>query len=609
MQYAQIAVDTKTNLDRQTFTYSIPPQLLPDIKTGILVIVPFHGRRIQGVIVAIKQFSNLAIKNKLKPIIKIIDTNPVIDGIHLELAKWMSEYYLVPIGEVIFSMIPPVAIRSISTIELSHQLLTTNHQPQIYTFYGRVENRLKAYIKLVNKSINKNKNCLVLFPNINQARKFQSKFDKKYKSILYHSEMTKTQRYLIWNDIRAGKYQIVLGTRPTVFAPVDNLGLIIIDQPENFGYKEDQGSRYHSLKVAEKLIQFTDANLILGSLVPSVDAYYCETHRKYRKLQNNSEESKISIVKKIINLNNQKNKIISYEFQEIIKETLIKQKKILVYVQKKGDGSTVICKDCNYIFNCPNCNLPLRFNNQLLCYRCNFQKNLPTNCPNCNGVRMSSLGIGLETVKREILKIFPDSKIDIIDINTQNPENIYEKCEIIIATKKILDFPNLHFDLTGVIGLDSILNLPDFKSNENIYFTIVNLIYLTRNQLLLQTYNPENEFWNFVKKNSLLVFLQKELTERKKNNLPPYSQLIKLTYQNQSEEKCLIEIENLKSEIENLKLNFLGPSPAFITKIRGQFQYQMLIFINNATQKHYLYKIVAKLSKGWKIDIDPISLI
>lgn len=651
MQYAQVAVDTKTSLDRQSFTYQIPPELLPDIKLGVLVLVPFHGRKIQGVIVSLKHLSTGTFKHKLKTIIKIIGSKPVLDDTRLELAKWMGQYYLTPIGEVIFAMIPPVAIRQIRNDDYYKiSKLGVNQISQknavaffcddkklknIYTFYNRIDERVKIYLKLINKSIAKNKNCLVLFPNIEQAKEFNNLLlssrlgstnissNKEVKSVIYHSDMTKTQRYNIWNDVRNNKYQVVIGTRPTIFVPINNLGLIIIDQSENFGYKEEQNSKYHSLTVAKKLSQITGSNLVLGDLVPSVENYYFEQTGKYLKLQNKPESSATRITTRIIDLNTQKNKIISWELEESVKSTIDNNGKILLFALRKGEGSCLICNDCGHIFKCDKCDLPYsqisslksQISN-LVCYRCNTNKPIPKNCPNCHGIGLKSLGLGVDKIQREISILFPNVKSIIIDVDSDNINDKIIKNQVIIATKKISDDTNARFDLVGIINLDNLLNLPDFKIKENIYLLICNLVYKCSKQFILQTYSPDNDMWNFISHECPHVFLTKELLGRKESNFPPYSQLVKLIYQNESKEKCIIESQNLKSKIINLpcrqaghKLVLLGPAPCFITKVRNKYQYQIIIFTNNYKQKQDLTNIISNLSKGWKIDVDPISLI
>lgn len=657
MQFAEVAVDTKTSLDRQTFTYNIPPELLSDIKIGVLVLVPFHGRKLNGIILSLKSHSPFAVR--LKSIIKVIDQNPVLDSIRLELAKWISEHYLTPIGEVIFSMIPNAAIRQINNDNNSqidsinkNKLTTINaiadivvnkrFKKNIYTLYNRMEEREETYIKLIEKSIAKNKKCLVLFPSIEQARIFQNKIDNKNRSVLYHSQMTKTQRYLVWNDIRNNKYQVVIGTRPTVFALINNLGLIIIDQVENFSYKEDQSSRYHSVTVAKRLSELTGANLILGSLVPSIETYHNEQIGKYQRLQSKPVKSKTLITKRIIDLNTQKNKIISWELEQSIVSIIENNGKVLLFSQRKGEGSSLICQDCGYVFKCNKCNVPysqatsyppklarldsarqeeggagklpirqaqVRQATSLFCHRCNTKLPTPQSCPECRSVRLKSLGIGIDKIQKEIFRLFPNVKSISIDVDTVNIQQKIIDNQIIIASKKITDFPQTKFDLIGVINLDNLLNLPDYKSSENVYLLICNLLYQCKNEFILQTYNPENESWDFMRKDCPQVFLNRELVNRKNSNFPPYNLLIKLTYQNSDESICLFESQNIKSKIENLNFKFIGPSPSFISKIRSKFNYQIIVFINSQIQISQLRKIIITLPKGWKIDVDPISLI
>lgn len=621
MQYVEIAVNSKTSLTRQTFSYKIKPEQLPYIRPGILVMVPFRNRNVEGVILEIKHIlpKNIDLKN----ITKIIDNNPIIDQIRLTLAKWMSEYYLAPIGDVIFAMIPPVAHRlAIKTLINSKNTITRQtNTNKIYTLYDRYNNRVKAYIKLIKKNITAQKNSLIIMPNMSSLNEFydftQKEFEKE-NIIVLHSGLSTTERYKTWLEILSNNKKIVIGTRSSIFAPLPNLGLIIIDEPEDYGYKDEQSPYYNVLTVAKKLSEIVTCNLVLGSIVINLELGYSVANKEFKEIKK-PPESKIFI--KLVDINNQK-KIISYDLENEIKLSLENKNKILLFVNRKGSGSVYTCQDCKTIINCPKCNLPYSYfekeNGKLICSHCHTQTNPPEFCPNCNSIKLKPWGIGTESVQREIKKLFPLSKSVIIEKNLspitlptgRQAHNLLSEFDIVIATQKIFEYHDYNPDLTAIIQIDNSLSIPDFNTTENIFLQISKLRAMTSNKLLVQTYNPENIFLqNISDYESTLRYL---LSERKKYNYPPFGKLIKLTYQNQSEDICEKEAQKLFKTLNSLlkpySFQLFGPSPSFIAKKRNKYRYQIIIQSQHIQNIKTKLTTISGLSK-WSIDVDPISLL
>src|SRR3989304_997532 len=321
MQIAKVVPNLKTS-DEGIFDYAIPPELLPQIQEGILVEVPFHGRNVEGIIVDIKRSSQIP---NLKPILKFIDPIPVIDIIHIELAKWMSDYYIAPFGKALFENIVPAAKKSIKNISLQtvqHKLARAN-LCQKYLLIGDFNARLSFYLKAIDETWRHQKATIILVPDL-IIIPYLSKNIKKSFTIL-HSKMTKTQRWLAWNNIRSGKTRIVIGSQSALFAPVSNLGLIIIDQEENETYKNGRTPRYHASATAKKLCELTGANLILGSRTPRLETYYNASRNKYRLITKQNSRTNITI----IDMNSEKY-IISNALESAIEKSLQENKKILL---------------------------------------------------------------------------------------------------------------------------------------------------------------------------------------------------------------------------------------------------------------------------------------
>ncbi|OGD65548.1 primosomal protein N' [Candidatus Berkelbacteria bacterium RIFCSPHIGHO2_12_FULL_36_9] len=614
MQYAEVAVNTKTSLQRQSFTYSIKPEQLPYIQPGILVLVPFHNRHLKGIILSIKQSSSLDVKLKLKTINKILDTTPILNTNYIKLAKILSDYYLAPIGDVIFAMTPPLAHRlaAKTLTNTNDKIQTRTGAKNVYTLYGRFNNRIQIYIKLIKKNIYAGKHSLIILPNFSSIHKFviiaENNFSKKDIAVL-HAGLSITERYKSWQEIKNGNKKIVIGSRSSIFAPLPNLGLIIIDEPEDYGYKDEQSPYYHVLTVAEKLSKELNCNLILGSITPDLKSYYNISKNVYKVIKQPSVEN---INYQLIDIRQQK-KIISFELERLIKKKLTAKKKVLLFVNRKGSGSIFICQDCENIISCPKCDLPYSFfekeNGKLICRHCQSQVNPPESCPKCLGIKLKPWGIGTETVQKKIKKLFPDTKTLIIEKEFTISNKLYAICDynIVIATQKILEYHDFKPDLTAIIQIDNNLNIPDFSTQENIYLQISKLSSMTNEQLAIQTHNSENPFLqNIIDYKTSLNYL---LNERKKYNYPPFGSLIKLTFRHKIESKCQSESEKLAKILSKEKLEILGPNPSFIRKKRGKYPYQLIIKtkINNQNIKNKLAQI--KELSHWQVDIDPITLI
>ncbi len=625
MQYASIVVNSKTKKINQKFTYLIKPEQLPFIKSGLLVEIPFGRKKIFGVIWDIKKHEKSDIKFKLKSISKIIDKKPVLNQHQKKIAEMISNYYLASLGEVVFFMIPPPAKRILSNMKNSdfvlnqkNNYISNDKKPfknKIYTIYDRLENRIEQYLKLINKVVRKNNCVLILIPEIlgndPLINKIKSEFDKV---IVYDTNKTKTQRYQDWLDIRSGKYQIVIGTRSAIFLPITKLGLMIIDSPHHFAFKEERSPHYHCLKIVKWLSCLLKINLILGDSCPSVSDKFNINEKKYinlKSLASSTTNSNINI--NLIDSSKEKT-IISWFLENEIRNNLKNKQKIILYVNRKGMSSNILCKNCKYEFKCLNCDLPLVKKNvsQFICYRCNQESSIPSTCPVCKGTSFISFGIGIDKVISEIKKLFPETQITKIEKNSQN---VYD-ADIIVTTKKIFSYSSINADLIGIINIDNILNLPDYQSTENIYFTLTRLIQKCKKQLIVQTKNPDKEIYQYLINNNFNGFLKNELLLRKKYNYPPYSQLIKIIYQDKDNEICKKTIFNIYNKILNMKfeisnLEIIRPVPCFIEKSRGKYRYQIIIKqqVTSNKQQEQLKQIIESLPQGVSVDVDPISLL
>jgi len=608
MQYAEIVVNTKTKKLDQTFTYLIPPLLLPDIKPGILVTVPFRNKNIEGVVWSVKKFEKQNIIAKLKPIKKIITNEIIFISDWQKITKLISEYYFVSFSSVVFSMIPPIAKRVID--EKGKKITLVANQGKIINIIDNYQNRLKHYLRIIKKSLQHKKQILILTTTLNNnelIKILNENFSNKI--LIYDTQKTTSSRYKDWLNIKNNKYSIVTGTRSAIFSPLPNLGLIIVDDPNNFSYKEEQTPNYDVKTIAKMRQKLEQINLIFGTSLPSPEDIYEIENKKQKTLVNKYAFSCLELID-----TSSKKQIISWELENKIRETLIKKQKTLLFCQRKGTGWAYICQDCNWEAKCPHCkNTLIPRNNALFCNYCKKIISGPDNCPNCGSIRLKSIGLGIDKVAKVISNIFPQAKVLTIDQNINKTMINFKNFDILIGTKKILDISDIKVKLAGIISFDNLLNLPDYKINYELLNTIKKLEDKS-DKLLIQTNIPDNYFFQYLGTNGLKKFYHNELDLRKKYLFPPFSTIIKVIYHNKDEHNTQKEIDKLYQKLSCLKIKNIiisKPTTCWIHMKNNHYRKQIIIKLlkrNNSTNAQ-LQKVFATLSKDFKIEVDPLSLL
>lgn len=605
MQIAKIVPKTRTQ-NGAIFDYSIPAEILPYIRPGILVAIPFHGRKLEGIIVDLKLTS--PIKN-LKPILKIIDPNPVVDENHLKLAQWMSNYYLAPLGKTLFENITPPAIRQIKqNFNKTNDLSPTNYPStnKKYLIIGTFAQRLNFYQKAIEKTLKQNRTIIILIPDLSQINFFKNILKAPYSII--NSTTTKTQRWLEWEKIRQGKVQIVLGSTSAIFAPLKNLGLIIVDQEESETYKNDRSPRFHAVKVAEKLSCLNLSNLILGSLAPRTETYFLGLKNKYILKKAVNKPKKVLIVDLA-----GKFQAISQTLETQIEENLNRKKKVVLVLNRKGEGSKFACPDCRWQALCQTCNLPMVLNdNQLICYRCKKGSPLPEECPKCQNVHLKSYGLGIKKLKKFLQDFWPKAKI----ISLEEGETLKNNWEIALTTSFGLKFNFPSVGLIGIIDADQSLNFPDYKSNEKSFQTLFKFLQIGE-QGIIQTNLPESPLIQALAQLDFEKFFLDELIQRQKNHYPPFAQLIRLLYKNKDEnltrensKKIFHQLEKICQSQNLSNISLFGPAPTFYLKKNNYFSWHIILKIKPKTKlAPEISKFLSCLPKNWIVDIDPINLL
>ncbi len=519
--------------------------------------------------------------------------------------------------------------------------LTLLHAP-IYLLFDKTGiTKDKVYLEQIKKVVDNNKQALLIVPEIKLTPK-QIKFYLRFfgeKVAIWHGDLSRSHKMHEWLKIQSGRAKIIIGSRSSLFCPFKKLGLIILDDEHDTAYKQEQNPRYHARKIALMLNQLQQVPIILGSTNPSIESYYQVQQGKYRLIKIERDQStRASLVDLTMELRKGHQSVFSDDLLEALTETLQNKKQAVLFLNRRGSATLVVCRDCGYVFNCPRCDIPLILHtaeyhpvpgaaeqNLFRCHHCFYQAKPPKRCPNCHSMYLNHLGLGTQKIETEISKYFPQAKVLRVDKDIAAKKstflNIYQKFEnhkadILIGTKMIQPFLNLpNVTLLGIVNADTLLNLPDFRNQEKT-FQLFNQFILnienkpTPGRTLIQTYTPQNLALNCLVKNNYEKLLNHELQSRIELNYPPFGQLVKLIYTTKKEENCLIAAEKLKNNLLRFQekiglqeIKIIGPTPAFIPRINDQYRYHLII------KGKGIRKLLYAVPLNWKIDIDPETLL
>ena len=649
----------------QVLTYFTSQKLIE----GSLALIPLRKKEVPAIVLSQKKASEtkMEVKRadfKLKPILKVIERRRILLPYQIELAKWISNYYWAPLGKTISLFLPNIFLRKVVRGKIKEKLLFAQKK----TFNGeQKKSSSKLYIapsgflpkKEIKTVLSQKKQILFLIPE-------KSKSDfwvKKIKQVINHKQQraydicfsstnSPTRKYLeSFERIKEGQSQIIIGPRSALFAPFSNLGLIFTLEAENKNYKSVMEPRYNAKDVAEKLANILGIDLILISSLPVIEDYV--RSKKIIRAEEESEkvEKVIIDMKKVSKISRQD---VLEEWSPLsplllneVKKNLLSKRKVLLLINRKGEGLSVVCQDCGWIKKCKNCDAPLILHRErsggkeflsMVCYHCGFKTLPPEQCEKCRSWRLITLGSGIEKIERELKEKFKDSKILRLDSDIAPRRATQKKIlkeffkkdgDILVTTTLLLQYLAIlvgeRIPLIGVVSIDSLLSLPDFRSEEEGAKIIHNLLSLTLNKFILQTFWPNSQVANFTKRGAD-SFLKELLRERERFSYPPFSKLIKLTFSHKDAKKAKSEAYNLKRRIEkqieiyNLSAfakasagrqpmaQMLGPTLSFIPKIRGKYRWNILIKLKTQEIKG-IRKILTIIPPQWKIDVDPLSIL
>ncbi len=501
--------------------------------------------------------------------------------------------------------------------------------------------KTEVYLQLIEKALNEHKSSILLVPEISltpqTVNRFIARFGKENIAVL-HSKLSIGERYDEWNKINEGRAKIVIGARSAIFAPVKDLGLIIIDEEHDSSYKSEMTPKYDAKEVARFMCKEANVPLLLGSATPDIDTFYRAKNEEIMLLElknraNNASLPDIEIIDLREELAKGNKSMISTRLYGEIQKNLNAKKQTILYLNRRGFSTFVMCRNCGYTVKCKNCNINLTYHsntNKLKCHYCGYEEKLVTKCPSCGSEQIRYFGTGTQKLEYEINKLFPNASTIRMDIDTVSKKNSHEQIlekfkndniDILIGTQMVVKghhFPNV--TLVGVIAADGSLNIDDFRANERTFQILTQVAGRAgrgedKGRVIIQTYNPDNFSIECAKKQDYNLFYNTEISLRKQLKYPPFCDIILIGFTSVIEQEVVKVAgkihEYLKNRVlkENLGIILYKALPSPIDKIKNKYRWRILIkckfgeeitdLINDVLEEFQKTK-----SKSTKITID-----
>ena len=526
-----------------------------------------------------------------------------------------------------------ISDKKVLTLSQQKVVDSVNFSHDVYLLYGVTgSGKTEVYMELIEKVLLQGKTSIVLVPEISLTPQMVDRFQKRFGDNIaaIHSALSEGEKYDEWRRIVKGEAKIVIGARSAVFAPLNNIGIIIIDEEHSDSYKQDDSNpRYSAKEIAIIRGQYHNCPVLMGSATPSLEAYARAKKNVYKLLTLTNRINGRSLPSvDIIDMNDEIKRSkghFSLPLLAAISEKVSSNEQVILLLNRRGYSSFVTCKSCGYTFKCPNCDISLTFHkssNTLRCHYCGYGTKVYEECPECHEESLNNLGIGTEKVEEELQKIFPDYRILRMDFDTTSRKGSHEKMitafkqheyDILLGTQivaKGLDFENV--TLVGVINADTSLNIPDFRSSENTFSLLSQVAGRSgrskkAGEVIIQTFNPEHYAIEYTKKHDYVGFYNKEMNIRKELKYPPYYYICYIRISGKDKDIIVNDANKIKRALDRNISNsiILGPSPCTIYRLNNIYRYGIIIkYKNEVNIKEILNRIIEHYKGNTKVKID-----
>lgn len=479
-----------------------------------------------------------------------------------------------------------------------------------YLLYGVTgSGKTEIYLRLIERTLNKGKSCIMLVPEISLTPQTINRFVARFGSdniAVLHSKLSAGERYDQWNKINEGRAKIIIGARSAIFAPTKNIGLIVIDEEHDESYKSENTPKYDAIEVAKYLSDKKGIPLILGSATPSMKTFFEAKQGNIKlltlkKRANQSTLPDVEVVDLRDELANGNKSMISRKLKEELEENLKNKKQTILFLNRRGFSTFLMCRDCGYTVKCKRCNITLTYHkpeNILKCHYCGYEEKVPKTCPECHSENIKYFGGGTQKLEKEVNELFPEASTIRLDVDTVTKKNSHEEIlskfkneniDILIGTQMVVKghhFPNV--TLVGVITADTNINLGDFRANEKTFQTLTQVAGRAgrekeKGRVIIQTYNPENYSIDYAKSQDFDLFYDTEIAIRKQLKYPPFCDIIVVSMSSKEQAELYKVAKELhaylKDRIINEKFGVLlySPVPCPIDKIKDRYRMRIII--------------------------------
>ncbi len=572
-------------------------------------------------------------------------------------------------------------------VDLQPETVKPETKPETFLLHGVTgSGKTEIYLRAVAEALTRGQQAIVLVPEISltpqTAHRFGARFGQRIA--ILHSALTDGERYDTWRRARAGMVDVVIGPRSALFVPFPDIGLIVLDEEHDGSYKQEEmefeeGDKrhdrlapellapfYHARDTALELACITGATVILGSATPSLESYYraqrgeftllemprrimghtrrlrdlqarynC-TRTRYHALDDGPVEARyrplppVQIVDLRAELRAGNRSIFSRALQRAMDEALGQGEQVILFLNRRGTATFVLCRDCGYVPHCPRCDIPLTYHDphaRLVCHYCNYDEPQPDRCPDCGGERIRYFGLGTERVERAVHQRWPDVRTLRWDHDTARNHAAHAAilhlfstglAHVLVGTQMIakgLDLPLV--TVVGVISADTALNLPDFRSSERTFQLLTHVAgragrSLLGGRVVLQTYHPDHYAVIAASAHDYTGFATRELAFRREQGYPPYRRLAKLVYEDASPSRARVRAQALAEVLRDAldrqglpTTDLIGPAPPFFDRLRGRYRWQVLLRHSNPAE---FFRSV-QIPSGWRVDVDPVSVL
>ncbi|MBF2637120.1 primosomal protein N' [Listeria welshimeri] len=465
--------------------------------------------------------------------------------------------------------------------------------------------KTEIYLQTIEAKLKEGKEAIVLVPEISLTPQMVERFKSRFGSevAVLHSALSSGEKYDEWRKIERKEARVVVGARSAVFAPLENLGIIIIDEEHEASYKQEDNPRYHARDVAIWRANKYQCPVVLGSATPSLESFARAKKGVYTLIElpsrvNDRAMPEVSVVDMREELRKENRTEFSTELLEKIKDRIAKKEQTVLMLNRRGYSSFVMCRDCGYVVECPNCDISLTYHqssNQMKCHYCGHEERVPQKCPSCEGEHIRYFGTGTQKVEESLTKLIPEARVIRMDVDTTRTKGAHEKllksfrnheADILLGTQMIakgLDFPDI--TLVGVLNADTMLHLPDFRASERTFQLLTQVSgragrHERMGEVVVQSYNPEHYSIEFAKKHDFIGFYNHEMQLRKMGSYPPFYYLTMINVSDENEMKAIRTIQEMAQFLRG-KLGpdavVLGPVPSTITRIKNKYRYQCII--------------------------------